>query len=108
MRNLQYASAVRSQLADLCQRCKIPSSSCGQNVDQVRKCLVTGLFMNIAELQRERQYLTVSTWAIFTLRDFKGCMLSVLLLWEQHICLIADWIKSIVYVHYAFAHLLCH
>lgn len=61
VRNLQYASSVRSQLADLCQRCKIPSSSCGQNMDQVRKCLVTGLFMNIAELQRERQYLTVES-----------------------------------------------
>ncbi|KDR10772.1 hypothetical protein L798_15339, partial [Zootermopsis nevadensis] len=61
VRNLQYASEVRSQLAELCQRCKLRISSCGQNMDQVRKCLVTGLFMNIAELQRERQYLTVES-----------------------------------------------
>ena len=59
-RNLSYATDVRSQLAELCKRCKIPPSSCGQNTDQIRKCLLTGLFMNIAELQRERQYLTVS------------------------------------------------
>lgn len=67
MRNLQYASEVRSQLAELCQRCKMQMSSCNQNIDQVRKCLVTGLFMNIAELQRERQYLTVSTRLSYTL-----------------------------------------
>ncbi|KAJ4443899.1 hypothetical protein ANN_05686, partial [Periplaneta americana] len=60
-RNLQYASDVRTQLAELCQSCKIPPSSCGQNLDQVRKCLITGLFMNVAELQREKQYLTVES-----------------------------------------------
>lgn len=31
-----------------------------------------------------------------------------MLLWEQHICLIADLFKSIAYIHYAFARLLCH
>ncbi|KAJ9595956.1 hypothetical protein L9F63_012849, partial [Diploptera punctata] len=57
-RNLAYASDVRSQLAELCRKFKITSSSCGQDTEQVRKCLLTGLYMNIAELQRDRHYLT--------------------------------------------------
>jgi hypothetical protein len=65
----------------------MPLSSCGQNMDQVRKCLVTGLFMNIAELQRERQYLTVSYITLFhILNRFErlyGCLVLILLLWEQ-------------------------
>ncbi|XP_068084607.1 ATP-dependent RNA helicase DHX33 isoform X2 [Anabrus simplex] len=60
-RNLEYASEVRTQLAELCERSKIPMLSCKQDYDQVRKCLVTGLFMNIAELQRDRQYTTVGS-----------------------------------------------
>ncbi|PSN38038.1 putative ATP-dependent RNA helicase DHX33 [Blattella germanica] len=66
-RNLAYASEVRSQLAELCQRSKIPSSTCGQNFDQVRKCLITGLFMNIAELQREKKYVTLGSREIVTI-----------------------------------------
>ncbi|XP_047109193.1 ATP-dependent RNA helicase DHX33 isoform X1 [Schistocerca piceifrons] len=61
VRNLQYASDVYTQLLELCKRCKVPLSSCGQDIDKIRKCLVTGLFMNVAELQRERQYITVDT-----------------------------------------------
>lgn len=53
-RNLSYAREVRSQLAEICQRCDIPLSSCGSNMDQVRKCLITGLFMNVAELYRNQ------------------------------------------------------
>nr|CAD7392501.1 unnamed protein product [Timema cristinae] len=57
-RNLQYASKVRTQLSELCERCKVPMSSCGQDTEPVRKCLITGLFMNVAELQREKKYVT--------------------------------------------------
>nr|CAD7194545.1 unnamed protein product [Timema douglasi] len=60
-RNLQYASKVRTQLSELCERCKVPMSSCGQDTEPVRKCLITGLFMNVAELQREKKYITVGS-----------------------------------------------
>lgn len=65
MRNIAYARDVRTQLSDICKRCQIPSSSCGSNMDQVRKCLLAGLFMNVAELHRDRNYMTVSSFSIY-------------------------------------------
>lgn len=66
-RNLQYASEVRTQLMELCMRSKIPLTSCGQDYDQIQKCLITGLFMNIAEVYRERQYITVGSRQIVSI-----------------------------------------
>ncbi|KAJ8865699.1 hypothetical protein PR048_033219 [Dryococelus australis] len=68
-RNLYYASKVREQLAELCARCSIALTSCGQDTEQVRRCLLAGLFTSVAELQRDRRhYLTVSSSPpIFTL-----------------------------------------
>ncbi|KAL1457833.1 hypothetical protein WDU94_008024 [Cyamophila willieti] len=60
-RNIEYAASVRDQLVDLCRRCNLTSSSCGQNLDIVRKCLIKGLFMNIAQLQRDKKYITVES-----------------------------------------------
>lgn len=60
MRNIIYASQIRAQLLEISGRCEIPLSSCGNNMDLVRKCLLTGLFMNIAELHKDKQYITVS------------------------------------------------
>lgn len=60
MRHILYASQVRAQLSEICERLKIPNSSCGDDIDQVRKCLLTGLFINVAELHKDRQYITVS------------------------------------------------
>uniref|UniRef100_A0A1B6DZY5 RNA helicase n=1 Tax=Clastoptera arizonana TaxID=38151 RepID=A0A1B6DZY5_9HEMI len=60
-RNLEYSVEVRKQLADLCKKCGLEPTSCGQNLDVVRKCLLTGLFHNVAELQRDKQYITVNT-----------------------------------------------
>lgn len=60
MKNILYAREVRQQLSEICKRCNIPVSSCGGNMDQVRKCLLAGLFTNVAELQpRERHYITM-------------------------------------------------
>lgn len=59
-RNLEYAAEVRRQLWELCERAGLLHSSCGQDMDVVRKCLLTGLFHNVAELQRDKHYLTVS------------------------------------------------
>ncbi|KAF5274700.1 hypothetical protein FQA39_LY07092 [Lamprigera yunnana] len=58
-RNISYAAQVRTQLLEICQKLQIPISSCGNNTEQVRKCLVTGLFMNVAELHKEKQYITM-------------------------------------------------
>nr|XP_018904073.1 PREDICTED: putative ATP-dependent RNA helicase DHX33 [Bemisia tabaci] len=58
-RNLEYATKVRKQLTELCQKNEFTSSSCGQQYDQIKKCLLTGLYMNLAELQRDKKYLTV-------------------------------------------------
>ncbi|XP_034230853.1 ATP-dependent RNA helicase DHX33 [Thrips palmi] len=60
-RNLVFASDVRKQLAQICEQNKIPLSSCGQNTELVRKCLISGYFMNVAELQREKKYILVES-----------------------------------------------
>jgi len=61
-RNLLYARDVRSQLEEICNRCELKITSCGQNLDKVRKCLLSALFSNIAEFQqRENCYLTLSS-----------------------------------------------
>ncbi|KAK6623572.1 hypothetical protein RUM43_009424 [Polyplax serrata] len=60
-RNLMYAMNVRKQLLEICRRNDIAITSCNQNMDQVRKCLITGLFMNVAELQLDKKYIMIST-----------------------------------------------
>lgn len=60
-RNLLFATEIRKQLAQICQQNDIPLSTCGQNTDMVRKCLVTGYFMNVAELQRDKKYIMVES-----------------------------------------------
>ncbi|XP_017769739.1 PREDICTED: putative ATP-dependent RNA helicase DHX33 [Nicrophorus vespilloides] len=67
MRNILYAREVRTQLADVCRRCEIPVSSCGSNMDQVRKCLLTGLFTNIAEIHKDKQYITLDKRQVVTI-----------------------------------------
>ena len=59
-RNLMYAVEVRKQLAELCQRLDIPVRSCAPQTLPVRRCLLAGLFLSVAEYQREGHYLTVS------------------------------------------------
>ena len=58
-RNLLYAMEVRKQLVELCERMNIPLKSCGNVTIPVRKCLLAGLFLSVAEYQREGHYLTV-------------------------------------------------
>lgn len=59
MRNILQAREVRSQLEEICTRAGMTLTSCGSQMDQVRKCLLSGLFMNVAELHRDKQYITV-------------------------------------------------
>ncbi|KAF7384800.1 hypothetical protein HZH68_014412 [Vespula germanica] len=60
-RNLEYASEVRQQLATLAERANLEKASCGTNTEQLRKALLEGLYENLAELQRDHSYVTVSS-----------------------------------------------
>lgn len=62
-RNLAYACDVRKQLADICTSLEIPlTKSDHLDVDQIRKCLITGLFNNIAEYnQRDNNYMVLAS-----------------------------------------------
>ncbi|XP_019879250.2 ATP-dependent RNA helicase DHX33 [Aethina tumida] len=59
LRNMLHAREIRNQLEEICRNLDIPNSSCGSNMDQLRKCMIVGLFMNVAELHRDRQYITL-------------------------------------------------
>ncbi|KAH7965321.1 hypothetical protein HPB49_006066 [Dermacentor silvarum] len=59
-KNMLKVIEIRSQLADLCVKAGVPSRSCGQDSAAFRKCLASGLFTNVAELQKNGDYLTVS------------------------------------------------
>lgn len=47
------------QLVTLCSKLHIRSTSCGQDTDNIRKCLISGLFKNVAVLQKDKSYSTV-------------------------------------------------
>lgn len=59
-RNLEYACNVRKQLAETAERANLEKSSCGTNTENLRKALLEGLYDNVAELQRDQTYMTVS------------------------------------------------
>ncbi|KAG5676843.1 hypothetical protein PVAND_006650 [Polypedilum vanderplanki] len=60
-KNLSYALEVRKQLEEICQNNKIPiNKSEPVHPDQILKCLITGLFNNIAEYnQRDNNYIVL-------------------------------------------------
>lgn len=79
-RNLSYASEVRNQLEAICRKCKLISGTSGQfnnnnnksegkkEVDKtepeyvnVRKCLLIGYYDNVAQLQKDNTYMTLSS-----------------------------------------------
>ncbi|XP_015609898.1 ATP-dependent RNA helicase DHX33 [Cephus cinctus] len=60
-RNLEYASEVRQQLAALAVRANLERVSCGSNTDRLRRALLEGLYDNLAELQRDQSYITVTS-----------------------------------------------
>jgi len=63
-RNLEYGSEVRQQLAALAERANLEKASCGTNTKQLRKAFLEGLYENLAELQRDQTYVTVSRYTI--------------------------------------------
>lgn len=76
-RNLTYAVDVRKQLEAICRKCKLKTASLGespppakklngetaekeQDWANVRKCLLIAYFDNVAQLQRDNTYMTLS------------------------------------------------
>lgn len=60
VKNILYARDIREQLTVICKKCELHIASCGSNMDQLRRCLLTGLFTNVAELHTDKRYITVS------------------------------------------------
>ncbi len=60
-RHIKFAAEVRKQLMDLCRRNDVPVQSAANQDETVRKALATGLFTNVARLNRDGQYVTVRT-----------------------------------------------
>ncbi|KFB48701.1 AGAP006138-PA-like protein [Anopheles sinensis] len=60
-RNLSHVASVREQLSEICKMLDIPSSTCGKDRTPVAKCLLTGLFANIAIKQPDHLYLTATS-----------------------------------------------
>lgn len=61
MRNMKQVLDVRKQLREICVQQELPLQSCGQDTTRLRRCLTTGFFMNAAELQREGEYISLSS-----------------------------------------------
>lgn len=57
---MRIALDVRKQLSELCDRAQLTKSSCGNETEKIRKCLVYGLFRNVASLKKEGYYEVVS------------------------------------------------
>ncbi|XP_065210257.1 ATP-dependent RNA helicase DHX33-like [Planococcus citri] len=58
-RALEFAQNVKKQLTTYCSIFRFQITSCGNDLDSVRKCLITGLFKNVAVLQSDKTYVTV-------------------------------------------------
>ena len=58
VKNMQIVMDVRKQLIQVWERLGIKRSSCGVKTEQVRRCLLKGLFGNIAVLTRDGIYRT--------------------------------------------------
>ena len=75
-----YAVEVRKQLTELCERTNIPIKSCAPQTEPVRRCLLAGLLLSVAEYQREGHYLTVyfKKWVLLMAFDkflYFNCLL---------------------------------
>lgn len=49
-RSLKSADDVREQLRNLMTRLEVPLISCGNSFENVKKCLLSGFFMQVAKL----------------------------------------------------------
>jgi pre-mRNA-splicing factor ATP-dependent RNA helicase DHX15/PRP43 len=62
-RSLQSADSIREQLARIMRKLSLPLNSTDFNSSEyyvnLRRCLSSGLFMQVAHLQKQGHYLTV-------------------------------------------------
>ncbi|PRP85344.1 hypothetical protein PROFUN_07052 [Planoprotostelium fungivorum] len=59
-RALQKAVDVRRQLKEYTNKLGVGSSSCGRDLDEVKRCFITGFFTNIALIQHDNSYKTIT------------------------------------------------
>lgn len=64
--NIQYKSMIkteqiRTQLLRICNKLSLPILSCRENIDHVRRCLLTGLCQHVARLQSNGVYQTLGS-----------------------------------------------
>ncbi len=55
-RAMQTVMETRKQLAELATRQNLPPSSCRDDSVAIRKCLLAGMFANVAQLQGDGTY----------------------------------------------------
>eukprot|EP01043_Picozoa_sp_COSAG02_P020538 COSAG02_NODE_1017_length_15184_cov_3.911966_2_plen_176_part_00 len=59
-RSMKKAGEVRKQLQTLCNRHEVAITSCGDDLDCLRKCLAAGLFLHVALRGDTGQYATLA------------------------------------------------
>ncbi|XP_074605364.1 ATP-dependent RNA helicase DHX33 isoform X2 [Brevipalpus obovatus] len=57
-RNMRMVNSIRQQMSGLYTRSQYKRDTCGSNTEAVRKCLLVGLFHNIAFLTKDGDYKT--------------------------------------------------
>ena len=53
---MKTVSDIRTQLRTICTKLCLPLEGCGKDTSKIRQCLVTGLFVDAAELQLDGSY----------------------------------------------------
>ena len=61
VRSLSKAVDICEQLQSQLRQLDLPISSCGDNLDHIRKALITGLFMNAARMQPDGGFKVLAT-----------------------------------------------
>ena len=58
---LKKVKEIRSQLAELCEKCRIPNTSSGMEWDVVRKCIASSYFVKAGKLRGIGEYVNLRT-----------------------------------------------
>eukprot|EP00045_Choanoeca_perplexa_P016059 m.211780 g.211780 ORF g.211780 m.211780 type:complete len:683 (-) comp17156_c0_seq1:1776-3824(-) len=61
VRNMKTVQDIRDQLKDICKRTEVPPSTCNDDSEIYRKCLLTGFFANVAVLQPNQSYKVLAS-----------------------------------------------
>lgn len=58
---MEHAYKVQDQLKDICKKKNIYYQSFSEDSESIRKCLLHGMPFNVAYLQKNKQYISVSS-----------------------------------------------